>query len=66
MDDNMPTIIVEGPPISVDKKRELVKNITKVASEIYGIKHITVLIKENPPENVGINGELLIDRKKSN
>ncbi len=62
----MPTIIVEGPPISVDKKRELVKNITKVASEIYGIKHITVLIKENPPENVGINGELLIDRRKSN
>ena len=62
----MPTIIVEGPPISVDKKRELVKYITKVASEIYGIKHITVLIKENPPENVGINGELLIDRKKSN
>ena len=62
----MPTIIVEGPPISVDKKRELVKNITKVASEIYGIKHIIVLIKENPPENVGINGELLIDRKKTN
>ena len=62
----MPTIIIEGPPISVDKKRELVKNITKVASEIYGIKHIAVLIKENPPENVGINGELLIDRRKSN
>ena len=62
----MPTIIVEGPPISVDKKRVLVKKITEIVSEIYGIKHITVLIKENPPENVGINGELLIDRKKSN
>ena len=60
----MPTIIVEGPPISVEKKRELVKKLTEAASEIYGIKHITVLIKENPPENVGVNGELLLDRKK--
>ncbi|KPU63712.1 4-oxalocrotonate tautomerase [Thermococcus sp. EP1] len=60
----MPTIIVEGPPISVEKKRELVKRFTEVASEIYGINHITVLIKENPSENVGINGELLLDFKK--
>ncbi|OYT55463.1 MAG: 4-oxalocrotonate tautomerase [Desulfurococcales archaeon ex4484_217_2] len=65
MDENMPTIIVEGPPISVDKKRVLVKKITEIVSEIYGIKHVTVIVKENPPENVGINGELLIDRKRS-
>ncbi len=61
----MPTIIVEGPPISVDKKRVLVKKITEIIFEIYGIKHVTVIVKENPPENVGINGELLIDRKRS-
>jgi len=65
MDENMPTIIVEGPPISVDKKRVLVKKITEIVSEIYGIKNVTVIVKENPPENVGINGELLIDRKRS-
>ncbi|MCD6196628.1 MAG: tautomerase family protein [Staphylothermus sp.] len=62
----MPTIIVEGPPISIDKKRELVEKISKIISEIYGIKYITIIIKENPPENIGINGELLIDRKRSN
>jgi len=61
----MPTIIVEGPPISVDKKRKLVRKITEIVSEIYGIKHVTVIVKENPPENVGINGELLVDRKRS-
>ena len=61
----MPTIIVEGPPISVDKKRVLVRKITEIVSEIYGIKHVTVIVKENPPENVGINGELLVDRKRS-
>ncbi|MCD6301664.1 MAG: tautomerase family protein [Staphylothermus sp.] len=62
----MPTVIIEGPPISIDKKRELVKKITKIISEIYGIKHITIIIKENSPENVGVNGDLLIDRKRSN
>ncbi|RLE66711.1 MAG: 4-oxalocrotonate tautomerase [Thermoprotei archaeon] len=60
----MPTIIVEGPKIDVEKKRELVRRLTEVAEEIYGIKHIVVLIKENPPENVGVKGKLLIDRVK--
>ncbi len=44
------------------KKRELVKKITDVIKEVYGIEHVTVLIHENPPENVGVNGELLADR----
>ncbi len=61
---DMPTIIVEGPKLDIEKKRELVKKIYEVTSDIYGIKHIVVLIKENSPENVGINGKLLIDRKK--
>jgi len=43
----------------------LVKGLTAVAVEVYGIKHITVLIRENPPENVGVSGQLLADRKKS-
>lgn len=60
----MPTITIEGPPIEVEKKRELVKKVTDIAVDIYKIEHITVLIKENPPENVGVNGQLLLDRKK--
>jgi len=61
----MPTIMVEGPPIDVERKRQLVKKLTEVAVEVYGIKHITVLIRENLPENVGVNGQLIADRKKS-
>jgi len=61
----MPTIMVEGPPIDVERKRQLVKKLTEVAVEVYGIKHITVLIRENLPENVGVNGQLMADRKKS-
>ena len=60
----MPNITVEGPPIDLEQKRQLVKKLTEAAVEVYKIKHITVLIKENSPENVGSNGELLVDRKK--
>jgi 4-oxalocrotonate tautomerase len=61
----MPTITVEGPPISVQQKRQLVKALTEVAVNVYRIEHITVLIKENPPENVGVEGQLLADRRQS-
>ncbi len=60
----MPTIIVEGPRLDLERKRELVRRLTEAAEEIYGIKHIVVLIKENPPENVGVEGKLLIDRMR--
>ena len=61
----MPTIMVEGPPISIEQKRQLVKKLTEAAVEAYRIEHITVLIRENPPENDGVNGQLLADRRKS-
>ena len=60
----MPIITVEGPPIEVERKRELVKKLTEVAVEVYRIEHIIVLIRENQPENVGVNGQLIADRKK--
>ena len=59
----MPTITVDGPKIQdVKLKRQLVKKLYDAAYELYGIKHIIVLIRENRPENVGINGQLLVDR----
>jgi len=61
----MPTIMVEGPPIDVERKRQLVRKLTDVAVEVYGIEHIIVLIRENPPENVGVEGQLIADRKKT-
>jgi 4-oxalocrotonate tautomerase len=60
----MPTITVEGPPIDVEKKRQLVKRLYDAAVDVYKIEHITVLIKENPPENVGVEGKLLADRRR--
>ncbi len=64
----MPTIVVEGPPITdLDVKRNFVKSLTDAAEEAFGIPRqaYVVLLKENRPENVGVGGELLVDRYKS-
>ena len=61
----MPTIFVEGPPLSIEKKRTLVADLHKAAVEVYQIAHITVIVRENPPENVGVSGQLLADRARS-
>lgn len=62
----MPAIIIEGPAIKdMDRKRELVKDMTDAATKVYGLpkQTIVVLIKENSPENVGVGGRLVIDRE---
>jgi 4-oxalocrotonate tautomerase len=64
----MPNITIEGPPIQdLDVKRRLVKGLTEVAVEAYGLpaQKIRVVIKENLPENVARGGELLLDIKKA-
>ena len=64
----MPTITVEGPPITdIEKKRTLVRQITETAAEAYGLPKgiIVVVIKENSPDNVSVGGQLIIDRKKT-
>lgn len=64
----MPNISVEGPPMELDKKRTLVKEITDAAEKAFGLPReaYVVTIRENAPENVGIGGILLSDRKKQN
>ena len=60
----MPNITVEGPALEIAKKRLLVKALYDAARAVYNIEHIVVLIHENPPENVGVAGELIADRRK--
>jgi 4-oxalocrotonate tautomerase len=58
----MPLITVDAPMLdSVEKKRQLVSELTTVAQKIYNIDHIIVLIRENKLQNIGINGELVSD-----
>ena len=65
----MPIINIEGPVIKeLDKKRELVKEITEAATKAYGLPEeaIIILIKENTKENVSVGGQLIIDRLEQN
>jgi 4-oxalocrotonate tautomerase len=63
----VPNIVVEGPPLpELDRKRELVKGMTEVAVRVFGLppEAMIVTIRENSAENVGIGGQLLVDRRK--
>ena len=63
----MPNIIIEGPVIKdIEAKRILVREITDVVERVYKLPRqaFVVTIKENSPENVGVGGELVVDRFK--
>ena len=62
----MPTIQIDGPPIPIEQKRQLVEKLSDDAAEVYGVakEHMIVMIRENAPENVGVGGQLLADRLK--
>ncbi|MFC1548684.1 4-oxalocrotonate tautomerase DmpI [Candidatus Omnitrophota bacterium] len=63
----MPNVTIEGPKIKdIDIKRELVTTLTDAAVKAYGLpaQAIVVVIKDNPPENVGVGGQLIYDKIK--
>jgi 4-oxalocrotonate tautomerase len=59
----MPNIVVDGPPLDLERKRALAKEMTDSAVKAYGIPAgaFIVVIKENPPENVAVGGCMLCD-----
>ncbi|GAB6055712.1 4-oxalocrotonate tautomerase family protein [Methanobacterium alkalithermotolerans] len=60
----MPVIHIDSNKLSRKQKRELVKVITKVSSEIMKLPEnaITIIIREVEAEDVGLGGQLLCDR----
>ena len=61
----MPVVTIAGNDgISIDDKRKMVKEVSKIVSESYGlpIDAITVLVQAYPQDDVGVAGELLCDR----
>ena len=61
----MPHIIIDGPKLNKSQKAELVKAFTEIASKVTQIRAeaFTVTIRENEPENVGVGGQLLSERR---
>ena len=62
----MPTMFFYGPKLEKEKKRDMIKSFTETASRLTGIDKsaFVVYLRESSPENVGVGGELLEDRKK--
>jgi len=62
----MPVITVEGPTLTKEQKRELIENLSEIASKIMNInkESYVVYIKENDLDNVGVGGAVLSDRIK--
>lgn len=65
----MPIAIIEGPPVDIDIRRGLVKEITEAMYRAYRDKDVSmeeliVIVHENPPERVARAGELISDRAK--
>jgi 4-oxalocrotonate tautomerase len=60
----MPNISIEGPQLAdIEVKRRLVSEMTAAAVRAYNLAReaIVIVIKENPPENVGVGGKLIAD-----
>jgi len=62
----MPTVTIEGPPLSLARKRKLVSALSRLISRAYKwpAKRLIIVIHENPDQNVARGGRLLCDRKK--
>ena len=64
----MPSATIEGPRVEdLEIKRALVKDVTDALEKAYKLPRqvYVVLIKENPPENVGVGGQLILDKRRA-
>ena len=61
----MPVIIFEGGALKKEQKTALIHNLTKTASESTGVpaQFFTVVLHEQPAENLGFGGETIEEMK---
>ena len=60
----MPAIFFYGPKLDREKSRDIIKSFSETASRVTGIdkQAFVVYLREAEPENVGVGGQLLLDR----
>ncbi len=60
----MPTIMFYGPEMQKEKRKKLVDDFTKAASEATGIDRsaFVVYLRPTDREHVAVGGELLVDK----
>lgn len=62
----MPVITFEGETMTKEQKVTLIQNLTKTASEATGIppRFFSVVLHEQPAENLGFGGETVEEMKQ--
>lgn len=60
----MPIITLDGPALSLEKKRALAHELTSLAARAYDLPASTIIImlRENTPDQVAVGGTLIADR----
>ena len=60
----MPIITLDGPPLSLEKKRNLANELTSLAAKAYDLPEATniIMLRENAPDQVAVGGTLIVDR----
>lgn len=60
----MPIITLDGPPLSLEKKRSLANELTSLAAQAYDLPASTIIImlRESTPDQVAVGGTLIADR----
>jgi 4-oxalocrotonate tautomerase family enzyme len=63
----MPTVIIEGPPLAIRRKRRLAEAVTRLVAQAYDWPedNVILVLHENPDQNVARGGRLLRDRNKA-
>jgi 4-oxalocrotonate tautomerase family enzyme len=63
----MPTVIIEGPPLAIRRKRRLAEAVTRLVAQAYDWPedNVILVLHENPDQNVARGGRLLSDRNKA-
>ncbi len=63
----MPTIIIEGPPLTLPRKRRLAEAITRLVAAAYDWpkENVILVLHENRDQNVARGGRLLTDGRRS-
>lgn len=60
----MPVITIAGNEgISIEDKREMIKNVSEIVAKAYDlpVETVTVLVQPFPTDDIGVGGELLSD-----
>ncbi len=63
----MPVVTIDGPENTTkESKKAIIEKVSKIVADAYEmpVESITVLLRENNADNIGVGGEQLSEKQK--